>query len=216
MAPVDPSEQAVPARLTAALAAIDAANAQDPNVIVVHGEAGPKELVHSRMMTAWLERLDPVADELQHLAARAHHFRRWSSPRSEYPTGRSGYLRWRTAARRRHAEQVQELLAAHGYTEAEADRVGDIIRKVGLGTDAQVQVHEDALCLVFLETQLSGVADQLGADATVEVLVRTVPKMSPAGLRAASGLDLDASSAELLAQALARTAEPTSDAATER
>lgn len=205
-----------PSRLTAALAAIDAANTQDPNVIVVGGESGPKELVHARMMTAWLQRLDPDADELQHLAARAHHFRRWSSPRSDYPDGRSGYLRWRTAARRRHAEQVQELLSAHGYTEAEADRVGAIIRKVGLGTDPQVQVHEDALCLVFLETQLSGVAVQLGADATIEVLVRTIPKMSPHGLAAASGLDLDPASAELLAAAVARTAEPTSDAAPER
>ena len=216
MAPVDPSKQVDPARLTAALAAIDAANAEDPNTIAVHGEQGPKELVHSRMMTAWLERLDPDADELQRLAARAHHFRRWGSPRSEYPAGRSGYLRWRTAARRRHAEQVQDLLSVHGYAVAEADRVGAIIRKVGLGTDPQVQVHEDALCLVFLETQLSGVADQLGAEATVEVLVRTIPKMSPAGLRAASGLDLDPASAQLLAEALARTAAPASDAATER
>ena len=185
-------------RLAAALAAIDAANAEDPNELLVGGRRGPKELVHAQMMTAWLDRLDPGADELQQLAARAHHFRRWTAPRSAYPTGRSGYLRWRTAAQRRHAEEVGDLLLDHDYTAPEVDRVGAIIRKVGRASDPAVQVHEDALCLVFLETQLTAVAGQLGGDATVQILVRTLPKMSPAGLRAASALKLDGGAAALL------------------
>lgn len=190
-------------RLDAAVAAIDRANAEDPHRITVHGGTGPKEVLHARMMTDWVTRLDPGADELQLLAARAHHFRRWTSPRSDYPEGRAGYLRWRTAARRRHAAEVGELLAAHGYTPDEVARVGAIIRKEGLGSDPVVQTHEDALCLVFVETQLSAVTGQLGADATVAVVARTLAKMSPRARAEAAGLTLDAPVAEVLDRAAA-------------
>jgi hypothetical protein len=71
--------------------------------------------------------------------------------------------------------------------------------------DAAVQTHEDALCLVFLQTQLLGVADQLGEAETVEVLVKTMRKMSPAGLGAAIRLDLDERATELLDEAVAAT-----------
>ena len=73
--------------------------------------------------------------------------------------------------------------------------------------DPAVQVHEVALCLVFLQTQLLGVADQLGEPATVEVLVRTMRKMSPIGLEAAARLDLDERGRELLNAAIAATEE---------
>ena len=106
-------------------------------------------------MTEWLARLDPDADDAQLLAARAHHLRRWTLPRSTYPEGRAGYLRWRTALKKQHAEEVAAILADVGYDAATIDRVQRIIRKEGLGTDPQVQTHEDALCLVFLETQLA-------------------------------------------------------------
>ena len=53
--------------------------------------------------------------------------------------------------------------------------------------DPAAQVHEDAACLVFLETQLDQLIDQMGDDRVVEVLVKTAAKMSPAGLAAAGG-----------------------------
>ena len=56
-----------------------------------------------------------------------------------------------------------------------------IIRKEGLGTDPQVQVHEDALCLVFLETQLAATVDDLGDDKMLDVIRKTAAKMSPDG-----------------------------------
>jgi hypothetical protein len=196
-------------RFDAAIAAIDAANADDPNTSTVGGDTGPKELVHARMMTEWLERLDPEADELQHLAARGHHLRRWTSPRSAYPEGRAGYLRWRTAARRRHAEEMAALLRDAGYDDVEIERVAAIVRKDGLGRegagDPAIQVHEDALCLVFLQTQLVDVADQLGDAETVEVLVKTMRKMSPRGIAAAAALDLDERGQRLLSDAVAAT-----------
>ena len=79
-------------------------------MLVVDGVERPKEQAHAEMMTAWVLRLDPDADEAQLLAARAHHLRRWTLPRTDYPDGRAGYLRWRTALKAQHAEEVGEIL----------------------------------------------------------------------------------------------------------
>src|SRR4051812_27036533 len=95
----------------------------------------PKEQAHAELMTEWVQRLDPAASDVQLIAARAHHLRRWTSPRSSYPEGRAGYLRWRTALKRQHAEEVAGILAAVGYEPAVGERVGAIIRKEGLGSD---------------------------------------------------------------------------------
>lgn len=195
-------------RFTSAIAAIDAVNATDPTTATIGVDHGPKELVHARAMSAWVERLDPDADELQHLAARAHHLRRWERPRSAYPEGRGGYLRWRADARRFHGEQVAAILGCHGYSTQEVDRVVAIVQKEGIAAadrstvDPAIQLHEDALCLVFIQAQLAGVADQLGAAATVDVVVKTMGKMSHRGIAAASTLQLDATTRDVLSAAL--------------
>ena len=189
-------------RLTRALAAIDAANGADPDHLVVDGEERPKEVVHAERVTHWLGRLvdDPAPEQL--VAARAHHLRRWELPRSDYPEGRSGYLRWRTEQKKRHAAAVGEILRDVGYDDAFAARVGDIVAKKGLGSDPAVQAHEDALCLVFLELQYDAVADQLGDDHTVDVLQKTIRKMSPAGIALAVELPLSEHGRHLLERAI--------------
>ena len=190
-------------RYRAALAAIDAANADDPATITFEGRVRPKEQLHAELMTAWVRRLDPDADEAQLLAARAHHLRRWALPRGEYPEGRAGYLRWRTELKKRHAAEVGAILVEHGYDAEVVERVGAIIRKEGLGSDPAVSVHEDALCLVFLQTQLEDVAAKLGPDKTVDVLVKSIAKMTDRGRRAAVELPYTAASRALLDAALA-------------
>ncbi len=191
-----------PVRLSAALAAIDAANADDPNTIAVRGQERPKELVHAELMTEWVTRLDPAATEAQLLAARAHHLRRWSSPRRSFPEGRAGYLRWRSALRKQHAEEVATILAELDYDPAVTARVQQIVRKEGLGTDPQVQVHEDALCLVFLETQLAATLERLGDDKMIDVIAKTAAKMSPAGLAMVGQLPMRPGDAALIDRAL--------------
>jgi hypothetical protein len=190
-------------RLAAALAAIDAANADDPNVIVVDGVERPKELAHAELMTHWVRTLDPQCSDEQILAARAHHLRRWSIPRASYPDGRAGYLRWRTALKRQHADDVGTILREAGYDETSVARVQAIVTKRGLGLDPAVQVHEDALCLVFLQTQFDELARKMGDDKTVDILQKTAKKMSPAGLEAARGLRFSPSGVALLERALA-------------
>lgn len=193
----------VDGRLAKAIVAIDAANSDDPFTLVVDGVERPKELVHAELMTDWVLRLDPGATESQLIAARAHHLRRWALPRQDYPEGRAGYLRWRTTLKKQHAEEVGTILAQVGYDPGTIERVQQIVRKEGLGRDPQVQVHEDALCLVFLQTQLDNLAGQLGDDKAVEVLRKTARKMSQNGLAAAAELPLTATGRRLVEAALA-------------
>jgi len=190
-------------RLRRALAAIDAANAEDPHQLRMRGALRPKELAHAELASEWVERLCPDASEALRLAARAHHLQRWRIPRSEYPEGRPGYLAWRRALQRLHAELAGEILAEAGYAQATRDRVAALIQKRGLARDPEVQVLEDALCLVFLETQLASLAERLEEPKLVEVLRKTLRKMSAPGIQAARGLSLEPELEALLERATA-------------
>lgn len=189
-------------RFARAIAAIDAANSEDPNRVVVAGRERARELAQAEFATAWLERLVANPGEALQLAVRAHHLRRWTSPRSDHPAGRAGYLRWRKALQRRHAEQVAVILESVGYPADVVARVQAIVQKVGLGVDPEVQVFEDALCLVFVETELEAFAGKHPGDKAAEVLRKTLRKMSPEARRLALGLELADPVRALLARAL--------------
>ena len=191
-------------RFDRAIAAIDAGNGDDPNVATVRARTGPKEVLHAELVSEWVERLQPDASEALRLAARGHHFRRWTVPRSSAPTGRAGYLKWRKARQEDQARDLGEVLAGAGYDDATIRRVQAIVRKENLAHDAEVQVLEDALCLVFLETQLADVAARLDPDTLTRVLARTAKKMSEAGRAAIADVPLDARDRALLDGALAR------------
>jgi hypothetical protein len=189
-------------RLRRALAAIDAANADDPQRIRVRGEERPKELAHAELVSAWIETLSPSPSEALRLAARAHHVRRWEIPRGDYPEGRQGYHRWRVALREHHAALAGGILEAEGYDEVTVARVREIVRKTGLGKDPEVQALEDALCLVFLETQLGDVAARLDEEKLLDVTRKTLRKMSPAAIGHARELPLPDAERALLERAL--------------
>lgn len=186
-----------------AISAIDAANAVDPTLVPTPDGPRPKELVHAELMTAWVRRLRPDASEALLLAARAQHIRRWESPRSSFPEGRTGYLRWRTQLYRFHADTTAALLREAGYGEDVAGRVGALIRKELLGRDPDAQAIEDALCLVFLELQLGDVAGKMDREKLITVLRKTWTKMSPDARGLALELALPEAERELVAAALA-------------
>jgi hypothetical protein len=189
--------------LEAAFDAIDAANAGDPNTITVRGSVRPKEQAHAELAVEWVRRLVGEPSEALLLAARAHHVRRWEIPRSSEPEGRAGYLRWKRRLQQHHASVVGEVLA--GLVDpAVVERVQSIVRKEALRTDPEVQALEDALCLVFVETQFGELTDQLGEDHMVDVVAKTLKKMSPPGRSAALELPLDESAVRIVGRALER------------
>ena len=191
-----------PGRLSRALAAIDAANADDPQTLSVRGEQRPKELAHAELVSEWVAALCPDASEALRLAARAHHVRRWEIARDAYPEGRAGYHRWRKALQAHHAEILGRILQAAGYDAATAARAQALVRKQGLGRDPEVQVLEDALCLVFLETQFRDLAERLEEEKLLDVTRKTLRKMSEQAIARAGELPLDDRSRALLERAV--------------
>lgn len=187
-------------RFDQTIAAIDAANADDPFALTVGGEKVPKEQTHAEMMTRWVRELDPQASEELLLAARAHHIRRWMIPRSTFPAGRTAYLRWRRALHSVHAELTAAILEECGYPRRTVERVAALVQKADLlqAGDADAQTLEDALSLVFFETQMEPLLDDLDDRQLRRALGRTWRKMSPAGQTAARGLDLSEQAVETL------------------
>ncbi len=128
-------------------------------------------------------------------------------PRPSYPAGRSGYLRWRKDLHGQHARELGLLLTDAGYDEETIGRVQALVRKEGLARAAEhddVQVLEDALCLVFLETQLVDIAARLEPATLPGVITKTAAKMSPAGLALIAEVPLGAGSRRILDAAFAR------------
>ncbi|MGI9382173.1 MAG: DUF4202 domain-containing protein, partial [Methyloligellaceae bacterium] len=190
-------------RLQRALDAFDRANAADPNLESVDGEAVPKELIYGQRMSACLARLCPRASEALTLAARCQHLERWVTPRSSYPDGRVGYLTWRRDLKGYHARRAGEILAELGYAQGLIARVQALVRKERLKRDEEAQILEDVVCVVFLTHYLADLAAKHDADKVVEILRKTWAKMSPLGRNAALALPLGGALEDLLNAALA-------------
>ena len=190
------------ALLDEAFAAIDAANAGDPNTIEVRGATRPKEQAHAEMAVEWVRRLVPSPSDALLLAARAHHVRRWDIPRSSEPDGRAGYLRWKRRLQQHHADVAASILEGVGYDDVTIERVQSLVKKERLKSDPDVQALEDALCLVFVETQFTDLTAQLGEDHMIEVVAKTLRKMTDTGRQAALAMPLDDESLRIVTKAL--------------
>jgi Domain of unknown function (DUF4202) len=192
-------------RYDAATAAIDQANAADPNIVEVRGQQVALALVHGQLAAEWIERLVDEPDEALLLAARAHHLRRWELPRDSYPPGRPGYLRWRRDQKVRHATDVAAILLPRGYGADEIDRVQRLIRREVIDGS---QAVEDAACLVFIETQLVSFAARTEHQLMIEVIRKTARKMSQHGLRLVAEIPLGETESSLLSEALEAPVSP--------
>ena len=189
-------------RFQAAIAAFDAANAGDPHTRTVAGSPRPRELVDAERLSEWVERIMPEAPEALRLAARCQHLERWQIPRNDYPEGRAGYLRWRTALARFHADEAERILRRVGYDDETIAEVRRINVKQGLRSDALVQAMEDALCLSFLEHELEEFSDKHEPEKVISILQKTWKKMSPRAREMAGGIALAPRAAALVERAL--------------
>ena len=186
-----------PALFQEAIARFDAANAQDPRGL---------ELPYAQRLSAWVDRLAPDASEPLRLAARAQHICRWMSPRESYPAGRIGYLKWREDLKQFHAEKAGGILREVGYEEATIARVQDLIRKRNFPRDPEGRVIEDALCLVFLETQFAETTGKTGEEKMIGILQKTWRKMTPQAREVALTLPMSPECRALVEKALAGVA----------
>jgi len=157
-------------RFQDAITRIDAANAQDPRGI---------ELPYAKRLSGWVDRLAPKVSEELRLAARAQHICRWIVPRESCPAGRIGYLKWREDLKHFHAQKAGEILREVGYDEPTVSRVQDLILKRNFPRVPDGRVLEDALCLVFLETQFAETTAKTGDEKMIGILQKSWRKMTP-------------------------------------
>jgi hypothetical protein len=169
-------------RFQDAIARFDSANAQDPRGI---------ELPYAQRLSAWVERLAPEASEPLRLAARCQHLRRWEIPRESYPAGRVGYLKWREALKHFHAEGAGKILREVGYDDATIGRVQKLNLKKLWPKDPEACALEDALCLLFLETQFEETTAKTGDEKMIGILQKTWRKMTPKAREIALGMKLN-------------------------
>ena len=185
-----------------ALREIDRFNSQDPRQRVVDGIAHPQELAYSKLLTEWVLKLDPNASAALRIAACGQHISRWTVPRAEYPADRSGYLRWREDLKAFHANKVGGILRDVGYEKEFIQRVKSLVLKKNIKKDPDAQTLEDALCLVFFETQFMTLMEKTPVDKMKSLVRKTWKKMGAKGRDMALRMNLPFEEKHFLESAL--------------
>ena len=189
-------------RFMKAIQSIDLLNDVDRKRVTDEGRDVGYELYFSRLLFAKTLSLNSEASEALLLAARAQHVSRWKMPRSDFPIGRAGYLKWRSDLKRYHATVAADVLGDAGYDKATIDQVRTINLKENLKSNPDAQTMEDALCLVFLEVQFSEFRLKTSEEKIISILRKTWGKMSDRGQKAALALELGEEEARLIGLAL--------------
>lgn len=191
-----------PLRFERAIKAFDALNAQDPNQECVYGSLVPHELWYAQRLTEWVLRLEPDAGEALQLAARCQHLCRWEIPRETYPAARAGYLKWRQDLKLFHADKAERVLENCGYDRETIQSVRKLNLKQDLSVDPDMQVLEDALCMVFLENQLAPLAARTDEEKMLRAIQKSWAKMSARARELALSLPLAETGRRLIQKAL--------------
>jgi hypothetical protein len=188
-------------RFTKAIEGFDDYNYRDPHVEEVDGKRISKEVLYAQRMTARLSQFAPDANEAVRLAARCQHIGRWEILRNEYPEGKKGYLLWRAEEKQHHAKIAEGILKKGGYDTDTIEQVKFLLLKKELKTNADTQLLEDVICLVFIEFYLEEFAAKHENEKVIDIIKKTTKKMSAKALEAVGQLTVSAKARELLGQA---------------
>lgn len=189
-------------RFAKAIAAFDAYNTNDPNLEEFAGKSVPKEILYAQRMTERLEQFAPTAPESVKLAARCQHIGRWEIPRSSYPINKKGYLQWRSEEKIHHAKIAESILTNCGYDSDTIEKVKFLVLKKELHTNADTQLLEDVVCLVFIEFYLEEFAAKHNGEKVIDIIQKTVKKMSASAIEAVSQIPGSTKIKSLLQQAV--------------
>lgn len=177
--------------LDKAIALIDAANSEDPNLeLDDNGKEWPKELLYSERMTDMLFRFKADADDVAQLSMRGQHIQRWTSDRKKFPMNRQGYLQWRTQLYKFHANTTAEIMQQVGYDEESVERVRKAVGKRGIKVNPDTQLLEDVTDLVFIEHYMLAFAEkhpEYDEEKWLDIIRKTWQKMSESAQQFALG-----------------------------
>jgi hypothetical protein len=167
-------------KLQCAFNSFDAYNSKDPHQETDNGKQVPKELLYAMRMTERLDAYAPDASVPIRIAARCQHIGRWEIARNSFPMDRKGYLQWRSKLALHHAEIASGILINCGFDQGTIDHVKFLLQKKELRQHhPDTQVLEDVICLVFIEHYLHDFALQHDDEKVVDILKKTITKMSP-------------------------------------
>lgn len=180
------------------------AHRQDPRQVMVDGASIACSLHYHQRLSHWVDSF-PDSSEALRLAAHCQHLRRWVIPRTDFPTGVTGYKRWRSGLAQFHADEASAILQQAGFGDSTVAAVRDLLLKKGIKRLPHMQLFEDAICLTFLEIELVDFAAKHPPEKMVAIIQKTWTKMSPAGHAKALELAacLPASARQLIDMALA-------------
>lgn len=186
------------------LNAIDDINAQDPKQETNEdGLVLGACLLYGQRMSEMLSDFYSDASEVLQIAVRAQHIQRWHIPRSDYPTGREAYLRWRRALAVHHAELCAQIMKDLGYSDEDCEKAKSILQKKRLKQDPDSQALEDVACLVFLRYYFASFASAHSEEKIISIVQKTWKKMSTNAQEKALTLALAERELTLIKKALA-------------
>jgi hypothetical protein len=168
----------------------DQYNAKDPKKETVQGKVISSSLLYAKRMTERLLDYEPNSSEHLQLAVRCQHIGRWEIPRKDFPMNRTGYLKWRSQLKIHHAKIAAQIMTDVGYDSETIDNVSSLLLKKQLKQNPETQTLEDVVCLVFLEYYFDDFSSVHDEKKLVNILKKTILKMSSKGLEAALKLPL--------------------------
>jgi hypothetical protein len=195
------STYAAMSSFSVAISKFDEYNSGDPNLEFAGGVSIAKELLYAQRMSARLEKFAPGASVEVRLAVRCQHIGRWQIPRNTFPADRKGYLLWRNKLKDLHASIAESILKESGYGPELIERVKSLVLKKDLRNDKDAQLLEDVVCLVFIEFYLDDFALKHDDQKLIDILRKTIRKMSPAAKEAVTHVPVKDRVRGLLARA---------------
>jgi hypothetical protein len=188
-------------RFEEAIRLFDVYNGNDPKIIHINGRDFPENVLYGWRMSEKLIEFEPDVSEPLRLAVRSQHIGRWEIPRSDFPMDRKGYLQWRSQLKLHHAKIASRILEDLGYNSEVIYKVKDMLMKKNLKQDRETQILEDVICLVFLEFYFDDFSNAHHEDKLVNILKKTIAKMSARGVEEALKLPLSDKAKALISKA---------------
>jgi hypothetical protein len=159
--------------------------------------------VMAERLEVWVQKVAVEPSVPLQLAARCQHLMRWTVPRSDYDEGRIGYLKWRRDLAKKHAAAAAQILVDVGFAPETTAAVRAINLKQAPTENKDVQAMEDALCLTFLEHELTDFCAKHDDAKVIDIVQKTWRKISERGHELALSLQLHDRAKALVQQALA-------------
>jgi hypothetical protein len=188
-------------KLDQAFELFDTYNSKDPKKTLINNQEVPDALLYAQRMTKMLHEFETGASEQLKLAARSQHIGRWAIPRNQFPQDRKGYLQWRGQLKIHHAKIASEIMEKVGYDESTISKVKDLLMKKQLKQNPETQTLEDVICLVFLAYYFEDFSKDHEEGKLVNILNKTIVKMSEKGVAAALNLALSEKVKSLIGKA---------------